>query len=184
MMCTPSRSALQTGRLPVHVITELAGPCDANGAIPRNMTGLAAQLKRAGYATHQVGKWDAGMATPHHTPQGRGYDTSLTYFGHGNWMWSDTEWGGSEDHGAWPKEGLVDFWDTDKPAAHLNGTGFEEDIFRERMAEILTRHDPSTPLFLNYDSKVAHYPLQAPVEYQARFASIADDNRRIYHAMV
>lgn len=78
MICTPSRSALQSGRLPIHVITELAGPCDCNGAIPRNMTGIAAQLKRAGYATHQVGKWDVGMATPHHTPQGRGYDTSLT----------------------------------------------------------------------------------------------------------
>ena len=161
MMCTPSRSSLQTGRLPVHVITELAGPCDKNGAIPRNMTGLAAQLKRAGYRTHQVGKWDAGMATPHHTPQGRGYDTSLTYFGHGNWMWSETEWGGSEDHGKWPQEGLVDFWDTDRPARKLNGTGYEEDIFRERMHSILTSHDPSTPLFLNYDSKVAHYPLQA-----------------------
>ena len=28
----------------------------------------------------QVGKWDAGMATPKHTPQGRGYETSLNYF--------------------------------------------------------------------------------------------------------
>ena len=46
MMCTPSRASLQTGRLPVHLITQLAGPCDINGAIPRNMTGLAAQLKR------------------------------------------------------------------------------------------------------------------------------------------
>ncbi len=41
-------------------------------------------------------QWDAGMATPYHTPQGRGYDTSLNYFGHGNWMYSNAEWGGSE----------------------------------------------------------------------------------------
>lgn len=78
MICTPSRAALQSGRLPVHVITELSSPCDYNGAIPRNITGIAAQLKRAGYSTHQVGKWDAGMATKHHTPLGRGYDSSLT----------------------------------------------------------------------------------------------------------
>lgn len=32
--------------------------------------------------THQVGKWDAGMATFDHTPHGRGYDTSLGYFHH------------------------------------------------------------------------------------------------------
>ena len=53
---------------------------------------------QAGYATHHVGKWDAGMATPTHTPHGRGYDSSLNYFGHGNWAWSEGEWGGSTDH--------------------------------------------------------------------------------------
>ena len=68
MMCTPSRSSFQSGRLPAHVLTVLSSPCDENGAIPRNMTGIAAVLKKAGYATHQVGKWDAGMATPSHTP--------------------------------------------------------------------------------------------------------------------
>jgi hypothetical protein len=50
----------------------------------RNMTGLATKLKAAGYATHMVGKWDAGMATADHTPAGRGYDTSLIYFHHAN----------------------------------------------------------------------------------------------------
>jgi arylsulfatase I/J len=184
MTCTPSRSALQTGRLPIHVTTQLSEPCDKNGAIPRNMTGLAAQLKKAGYATHQVGKWDCGMATPSHTPHGRGYDTSLTYFGHGNWMWSETEWGGSGQNESWPEPGLVDFWDTDRPARHLNGTGYEEELFRARILAILAAHDQATPLFLNYDSKIAHYPLQAPIEYQQRFASITDDNRRVYHAMV
>jgi len=35
------------------------------------------------------------MATPTHTPKGRGYNSSLNYFGHGNWGWSELEWGGS-----------------------------------------------------------------------------------------
>ena len=56
MACTPSRSAFQTGRLPVHVVTKLCDPCDINGAIPRNMTGIASKLKEAGYDTHVVGK--------------------------------------------------------------------------------------------------------------------------------
>ena len=196
MMCTPSRASFQTGRLPIHVLTRLAGPCDKNGAIPRNMTGIAQQLKKAGYATHQVGKWDAGMVTPKHTPQGRGYDTSLNYFGHGNWMWTEIEWGGSENHrDAFPTDmpgekragptGVVDFWDTDKPASHLNGTAYEELLFRDRIQHILQNHPKDgTPLYLNYNSKVAHYPLQAPVEYQAKFSFIQEDNRRMYHAMV
>lgn len=185
MTCTPSRSSLQTGRLPVHVITQLAGPCDEHGAIPRNMTGVAAQLKRAGYATHQVGKWDCGMATPHHTPKGRGYDSSLGYFGHANWMYTQHEWLGSYDEKKdIPIDGIVDFWDTDKPANTLNGTGYEELIFRDRIQRILQSHDQSTPLFLQYDSKIAHYPMQAPEEYQKRFAYIKEDHRRMYHAMV
>ena len=47
-------------------------------------------------------------------------------------MWTETEWGGSGHNSSWPKEGFVDFWDTDRPARHLNGTGYEEDIFRYR----------------------------------------------------
>ena len=190
MMCTPSRAALQSGRLPVHVLQKLAGPCDVNGAIPRNMTGIASKLKSGGYATHQVGKWDAGMAFPESTPSGRGYDTSLNYFGHGNWMWSQSEWGGSESYKSdIPDTGIVDLWDTDKPANTLNGTGSEEDIFRDRITKILTDHysqyKNDRPLFLNYDSKLIHYPLQAPKKYQEKFSFITDDdNRKMYSAMV
>eukprot|EP00929_Paragymnodinium_shiwhaense_P048483 TRINITY_DN24505_c0_g1_i1.p1 TRINITY_DN24505_c0_g1~~TRINITY_DN24505_c0_g1_i1.p1 ORF type:complete len:449 (-),score=76.09 TRINITY_DN24505_c0_g1_i1:212-1558(-) len=130
-------------------------------------------------------KWDVGMATPHHTPKGRGYDTSLNYFSHGNWMWSEKEWGGStKNQSSIPEEAIVDFWDTDKPARHLNGTGYEEYIFRDRMLHILHNRDQSKPLFLQYDSKVAHYPMQAPEEYQEKFSFIRQDNRRTYHAMV
>lgn len=187
MMCTPTRTSYQSGRLPVHVLTGLLGPCDKNGAIPRNMTGIAAKLKTAGYATHHVGKWDAGSTTPTHTPKGRGYDTSLSYFGHANWMWTQREWGGSKNHMADipDRDALFDFWDTDKPAKDLTGTGYEEFIFRDRIYKILNEHDQSKPLYLNYCSKVAHYPLQAPKEYQEKFSFINDSmNRRVYHAMV
>jgi arylsulfatase B len=61
-----------------------ADPVSGFAAIPRNMTGIAAKLKSAGYKTHQVGKWDAGMGTVDHTPHGRGYDTSFGYFHHDN----------------------------------------------------------------------------------------------------
>jgi arylsulfatase B len=49
-------------------------PVSGFAGIPRNMTGIAAKLKSAGYNTGMMGKWDAGMATPDHTPLGRGYD--------------------------------------------------------------------------------------------------------------
>lgn len=93
--CSPTRSALQTGRNPIHVnvvnspiqqvrrgvalslspcttLLSLPSPPLCNNlpqqhnpkdtqsgfqGVPRNMTGLAAKLKGAGYSTHQVGKW-------------------------------------------------------------------------------------------------------------------------------
>ena len=82
------------------------------------------------------------MATPTHTPHGRGYDSSLNYFGHGNWAWTQAEWGGSLDHvAAVPQPTVVDLWDTDAPAAALNGTMHEEYLFRDRWLSILADHD-------------------------------------------
>ena len=41
-----------------------------------------AQKLKPLYQTHVVGKWDTGMATYNHTPEGRGFDSSLIYFEH------------------------------------------------------------------------------------------------------
>eukprot|EP00729_Bicosta_minor_P029451 gene29451-34302_t len=79
--CSPTRSALQTGRYPLHVNMHNADPLLYNASsasgvgagIPRNMTGLGLKMKAGGYRTVMAGKWDAGMATPTHTPFGRGY---------------------------------------------------------------------------------------------------------------
>ena len=61
--CGPSRAALQSGRLPIHVTVldnplPSVNPKDPDGGfqgIPRNMTGIATKLKTAGYATHFAG---------------------------------------------------------------------------------------------------------------------------------
>jgi arylsulfatase A-like enzyme len=90
--CSPSRSALQSGRDPIHVnvfnylpiMHNPADPVSGFSAIPRNMTGIAELMRKAGYSTAMAGKWDAGQATFEHTPKGRGYDRSLFYFNHDN----------------------------------------------------------------------------------------------------
>lgn len=199
--CSPTRSALQTGRLPVHVQLTLANPCNHANGIPKNMTSIAAKLNGAGYDSHFVGKWDAGMRTPTHTPHGRGYKTGLSYFSHGNWMWTQAEWLGSysgeTNHSpvpactpdsipGWnanPRGCAKDLWDTAAPAAHLNGTNNEEYLFTDRIQEVLREHDGARPLFLVYAPKLVHYPLQAPAEYQRRFADIDVPHRRMYAAM-
>lgn len=64
LMCSPTRSSLQTGRLPIHVNaqneeTGVHNPADENSGyagIPLGMTGIAQKLAAGGYATSMAGK--------------------------------------------------------------------------------------------------------------------------------
>ena len=186
--CSPSRSSFLSGRLPIHVNDANIGPDFYNPddpvsgfqGIPRNMTGLGTKMKLAGYAAHQVGKWDAGMATPDHIPTGRGFDSSFGYYHHDNDYYTETigECQGTK---------VVDLWNTSKPAHGVNGTGpdhYEEGLFKERVLDIVNSHNASTPLFLYYAPHLVHTLLQVPDTYLANFSFIDDTDRRYYHAMV
>jgi arylsulfatase I/J len=154
------------------------------------MTGLASVMRRGNYSTHQIGKWHAGAATPQHTPAGRGYDTSFGYItGAANDYWDQRVWGGrpmgfvdlwATDRPAWGQNtscqgrckpssspaargGQTPSGGTD--AAYSTGPEevYEETMLRDRVLDIIREwSDGDGPLFINYDSHVAHSPLQAP----------------------
>ena len=140
-VCSPSRSSLISGRLPIHVNTQNIDadaynpddPVSGFQGIPRNMTGIATKLRAAGYATHQVGKWDCGMATPDHTPTGRGFDTSFNYFHHANDYFTQIEDNCTVDG---TPIGIVDLWKNNGPAYGENGTEYEETMFKKRVLEV------------------------------------------------
>ena len=186
--CSPSRSTFLSGRLSIHVNDQNQdiqpynpnNPVSGYAGIPRNMTGIAAKLKEAGYATHMVGKWHAGGATPDHLPTGRGFDTSFGYLCGVNDYYT-------ERYESCNKTPIVDLWDTDKPATGVNGTGadnYEEALFAERVLQIVNSHDSSTPLFLYYAPHLIHDPLEVPDRYLDKFKFIDFEPRRTYHAMV
>lgn len=191
-LCSPSRSSFQSGRLPVHVNVANAEPTVRNPAdpvggyagIPVNMTGLGEKMRAGGYATAMTGKWDAGMATPRHSPHGRGYDTWLGYFHHANDYWSERlplRATGTIDVCA---NRFVDLWEDGGPAASRNGTAYEEELFTAHTLDVICGHNASVPLFLVHAFHITHTPLQVPKPYLDRFAFIEYDDRRHYAAMV
>ena len=187
--CAPSRSAFLTGRLPIHVndakhvkisAHNPDDPVSGFQGVPRNMTMISAKMKEAGYATHHVGKWHVGFATPEHTPKGRGFDTSFGYFNAANDYFKKTIYKCN-------KTPIMDLWDTDKPASNKTILGedhYEEALFKDRLLNIVANHNPSEPFFLYYAPHIVHGPYQVPEKYLRKFDSIDNELRQVYHAMV
>jgi len=208
-MCSPTRSSLQSGRLPLHVnivnknaaVYNESESTGTGAGIPRNMTGIATKLRQAGYRTHMAGKWDAGMATMDHTPKGKGYDSSLCYFQHANDYWRQTTY----RCGNLPFI-PVDFWDDDHPAWGLNGTQpresseltkqhrniseYEDYILSQRLISAVESHDPKEPLFMFYAAHLVHAPYEVPQQYLDKMTKFVknetavDNVRLMYAAMV
>jgi arylsulfatase A-like enzyme len=163
--CSPTRAGLMTGRYQQRFGHEFNPPGEGAGrGLPLSETTIADRLKAAGYATGLVGKWHLGAAPEYH-PLHRGFDEFFGFL--------------SGAHPYFPG-----------PEARINrGTRIVEekeyltDAIAREAASFVDRHK-AQPFLLMVLFNAVHTPMQAADGRLKRFASIPEEARRTYAAML
>lgn len=170
--CSPSRAGLLVGRYQ-HRFGHGCNPAydvtNPKLGLPVSEILLSDVLQKAGYITGMIGKWHLGAAKAFH-PNRRGFMEFYGFLGGGhNYMRSV-----ASDRGY-----LAPLLRNKEPQPH---PGYLTNVFSYEAADFIRRHKDK-PFFLYLAYNAPHLPLQAPVEYTARFKMINEKNRRLYAAM-
>ncbi|HJN83030.1 MAG: sulfatase-like hydrolase/transferase [Verrucomicrobiota bacterium] len=173
-VCSPSRAALLTGRVPVRagVPGNVSSHPGGRGAMPAEQVTMAEMFKTAGYATAHIGKWHLGF-TPPTMPNGQGFDYS---FGH---------MGGCIDNYShffyWVPPNRHDLYENGK---EIWRTGEYFPTLMVDEAAKFMEANREKPFFMYWAINLPHYPLQGTEKWRRRYAHIKDEKRRRYAAFM
>ena len=174
-VCSPSRAALLTGRVPhrAGVPGNVSSHPGGRGApLAADQVTMAEIFKDAGYATAHIGKWHLGF-TPTTMPNAQGFDYS---FGH---------MGGCIDNYShffyWVPPNRHDLYQNGK---EIWRTG---DYFPTLMVDEAAKFmevNREKPFFMYWAINLPHYPLQGTEKWRRRYAHMKDEKRRRYAAFM
>ncbi len=152
-ICSPTRTALVTGRYQQHFQAGLEEPnvrFPPGSELPADTPTIASMLKDAGYRTHLVGKWHV-TRIPDFGPQHYGYDTffgiaagAADYFLHASNSVADD-----------PTRGLHE---GDTPVAR---DGYLTDIIADEAIQEI-KADDGKPFFMSLHFTAPHWPWEGP----------------------
>lgn len=156
-VCTPSRSALMTGRYPIRYGRQ------ANVLRPSSKVGLSLEekllpqvLREAGYATAHIGKWHLGEFDAAYWPMRRGFEH--TYGFRANVRLK------SHHH--------VTTGAMQRDEAPCADEGWVGDLFTQEAVRRIEQRDPAKPLFLYVAYNLPHNPVECPPEYSKPYARL------------
>jgi arylsulfatase B len=169
-VCSPTRSALMTGRWPMRLGTgyTVVRPW-ANYGLPLEEHLMPQSFQAAGYQTAMAGKWHLGHMRKAYFPGARGFESS---YGHFN---------GAIDYYKHDRDGGLD-WHRDGKT--VEETGYSTELIGAEAVRRIRGRDKKRPFFLYVPFNAPHAPLQAPQPLIERYASVKDEKRRVFSAMV
>jgi len=185
-VCSPSRTALLTGKFPFRVgMQQLFTLTPGSKAhLPTKVSTIAEKLKDKGYHTHMLGKWHQGYARKAYFPTNRGFDTFWGY------MQGTNDYFGK--HLTFYGKYGYDFWNGTEVDPGGKGTyallqymGEYERILQRYDREYPTQLEKrENPLFLYFAHQTIHTPLEARESAKSRCANVKDSSRRLYCEMM
>lgn len=169
-VCSPSRSALLTGRTPHRngVYTWIAEGSEVH--LRRSEVTLPALLKKAGYTTCHSGKWHLNgfFNNPvHPQPGDHGYD------------W----WLATQNNAAPTHENPDNFVRNGQPAGTMQGYSAPL-VVTEAINWLKEKRDASKPFFIAVWTHEPHYPIKSDPKFKALYSGLTDDIQREHHANV
>jgi len=166
--CSPTRTAIMTGRTPIRQGVELA---ISTGGLPLDEHLLPQTLKAAGYQTFQTGKWHLGLMRVAWHPYARGFDHSYGHLGGEIDYFTHIYYGGLD----WQRNGKV-----------VREEGYSTELITRESVKLIKQRDKSKPMFLYVAFNAPHLPLQVTDKYLDRYAGgvISNKNRKFIAAMI